>query len=156
MPTISPALRQRLGSLLVVLQFGLLTGLCILASGPLLRGDLPGICVLLAAASVGLGGWTLLHNRLGNFNIHPAPRLNGVLVMHGPYRWIRHPMYSAVMLAAAALAAVPAAWISGGLWLALALVLMLKASVEESWLRVHYPPYAAYCQRSKRFVPWLY
>jgi len=156
MTPLAPALRQRLGSLLVLLQFGLLTWLAMLAAAPLLHGAISRASVLLAVVSLGLGGWTLLHNRLGNFNIHPAPRLDGVLVLGGPYRFIRHPMYSAVLLAAAALALLVSSWTSGCLWLALALVLLLKSRVEESWLCAHYPPYAVYCRGSKRFVPWLF
>ena len=77
-------------------------------------------------------------------------------MLGGPYRFIRHPMYSAVLLAAAALALLVSSWTSVCLWLALALVLLLKSSVEESWLCTRYPSYTAYCQGSKRFVPWLF
>ena len=86
---------------------------------------------MLALASVALAAWTLAHNRPGNFNIRPAPKAQGHLVTTGPYRWIRHPMYTSVLLGAAALA-----WTSGLLigWAsssALAVVLVLKSTLEE-------------------------
>ena len=152
----SAVLQQRLGSLLVLLQFSLLLALALLAAAPLLHGDGAWGSGMLAALSAALGGWTLLHNRLGNFNIHPAPKAGGALVTSGPYRLLRHPMYSAVLLAAAALAAVPAQWLGWLLWAALALVLLLKASLEERWLLCHHAGYAAYCQTCKRFVPWVF
>ncbi|MDQ3261228.1 MAG: hypothetical protein M3Q00_10690, partial [Pseudomonadota bacterium] len=53
-------------------------------------------------ASIALGIYTLLYNRLGNFNIRPEPKASGRLITSGPYRLIRHPMYSALTLAMAA------------------------------------------------------
>ena len=145
----------RTGTLLVLLQLGLLLLLTLLALPAIFRLAIPLSAWLLAVASVALALWTLRHNRLGNFSIHPKPKGSGVLVTSGPYRWIRHPMYSAVLLGAAALA-----WLSNPLaawtaWLALALVLLLKSRMEETWLQQRHPDYGAYMQRSKRFLPWL-
>jgi protein-S-isoprenylcysteine O-methyltransferase Ste14 len=150
------ALRQRIGWLLVLLQFGLLLWLGVLAVEPAWRGDIAWTSQLLAAGSAALGGWTLLHNRLGNFNIHPAPKAEGVLVTAGPYRLMRHPMYTSVLLGAAALANVPELWTGWLLWAALAWVLLLKSSLEEQWLRTHHAGYSAYCKACKRFVPWVF
>lgn len=148
--------RQLTGRLLVVLQFGLLLLLAVMATPRAWQGNLPFTSLGLAGLSVLLGGWTLAYNRLGNFNIHPAPKASGTLITGGPYRWIRHPMYSAVLLGAAAMAwfAEPSAGVAA--WCALALVLLTKASLEERWLREHHAGYAAYCQQSKRFVPWVF
>ena len=126
-------------------------------AGPrLLRGDIPAACVLLAVLSVGLGVWTLAYNRLGNFNIHPEPKASGRLVTRGPYRLIRHPMYSAVLLGAAALASCASPGLGWAAWVALVLVLWLKSSLEERWLCERHPQYQAYCLSSKRFVPWVF
>ncbi len=148
--------RDRIGSLLVLLQFGLIGALVLLA-WPRLWQAIPGwVCLVLLGLSAALGGWTLLHNRLGNFNIHPQPKVGGVLVTHGPYRWMRHPMYTTVLLGAAGLACLPGtvnAWL---FWLALAGVLFAKSSLEEQWLRDHHPAYAVYCRQCKRFVPGLF
>ena len=148
--------RKLLGSLLVTLQFGLLAGLAVLASPQVLRGAMPWELGLLAGASVVLAVWTLLHNPPGNFNIRPTPKSWGTLITSGPYRHIRHPMYSAVLLGAAALAGLSAplpGWLA---WGTLALVLLLKSSFEERWMREQHPGYGAYVQTSKRFLPWLF
>ena len=96
--------RQLTGTLLVVLQFGLLTGLAVLASPTVLQGAIPPGAWVMTGAALALAAWALIHNRPGNFNIRPAPKTCGTLVTTGPYRLIRHPMYTSVLLGAAALA----------------------------------------------------
>src|SRR4029450_4206361 len=54
---------------------------------------------MLVAAGVALGIWAVTANRPGNFNIRPEPKSGGQLVQTGPYRYLRHPMYSALMVA---------------------------------------------------------
>lgn len=110
----------------------------------------------LIAASVVLGAYTLLHNRLGNFNIRPEPKASAQLITSGPYRYIRHPMYSALLLAAAAFVAAENIWLKVGLWIALGLILTAKASFEEQLMSEKFPAYDAYRERTKRFVPWLW
>jgi protein-S-isoprenylcysteine O-methyltransferase Ste14 len=147
--------RQFFGHFLVVGQFGLLLLLGGLAAPRLLTDGMPWGGWLLAALSLWLGVWTLAHNRLGNFNIHPAPKSAGQLVTSGPYRLIRHPMYSAVLLCAGALALQAPVWVGGFVWVALLGVLWAKASLEERWVGERHPSYVSYCQHTKRFVPWL-
>ena len=149
---------QRLGSALVALQFGLMALIGWLAGPAFLRGAVPVVALVVGLAAVAVGGWALSVNRPGNFNIRPTPRPGGQLVQTGPYRWIRHPMYTAILLAAVAgllgadadhrLAVAATA-------VALAVVLRLKAEVEERWMLMHHPAYADYLRTTRRFVPWL-
>jgi protein-S-isoprenylcysteine O-methyltransferase Ste14 len=148
--------RPWIGSLLVGLQFTLLAALAALAAPGVLAGRWSVGVALVAAAALALGLWAVACNQPDNFNIRPVPRAGGELVRHGPYRWIRHPMYSALLLAG-----LSAAWISATLWawvalLALAAVLVIKAGVEERAMVAHHPGYADYQRQSRRFVPWLY
>lgn len=148
--------RKLVGNVLVVPQFGLLILQAALAIPRILQGSIPVGTLLIAGASFVLVVWTLMHNRLGNFNIHPTPKVSGVLVTKGPYRWIRHPMYTSLLLGAAALASMSSPVTGWATWSALAVVLLLKSTLEERWLCEHYPDYAAYRLVSKRFVPWLF
>lgn len=142
------------GRLLVVLQFGLLALLGWRAwAAP--TASSPVQVVSLLAGSGLLALWALAANRPGNFNIRPTPRHGGTLITSGPYRWIRHPMYTSVLLAAAA-----AAWQSSEtadalFWLALLGVLLAKATIEERALVLRFPDYQDYRARTKRFIPWL-
>lgn len=141
------------GRLLVVLQFGLLAllGWRAMAAPSALSAQV----ISLLAGSGLLALWALAANRPGNFNIRPTPRHGGTLITSGPYRWIRHPMYTSVLLAAAAAARQSFEPADALLWLALLGVLLAKAAIEERALVRRFSDYQDYRVRTTRFVPWL-
>jgi len=143
------------GAGLVALQFGLLFLLTLLATPRLTQGNLPMISMALFVLSALCGVWTLAHNRLGNFNIRPTPKAGGMLVTSGPYALMRHPMYSAVLMVAAALGGLCPPWAGLTAWCALVVVLWIKSGVEERALCQLYPGYSSYAQGVKRFIPWV-
>ncbi len=144
-----------MSSLLVAAQFGLIV-LLVVTTRPLgtpLANALVFVLVVLATF-VGIGA--LAANRPGNFNVRPELKPGARLVTDGIYRWVRHPMYLAVLLAmAAALAADPRLWRFGG-WAALLTVLLTKAAREEALLLQHFADYDAYRRRTARLVPGVY
>jgi protein-S-isoprenylcysteine O-methyltransferase Ste14 len=76
------------------------------------------------------------------------------LVAEGPYAVVRHPMYGSYLLFDGALALENLSWVSGGLWLAEAVLLLLRAQREEQLLETCEPTYRAYLARVRyRFVP---
>ncbi len=110
----------------------------------------------LVAAALALGGWAVTANRLGNFNIRPEPKAGGYLALGGPYRFVRHPMYLAVLLGATGFCigyGTPWRW---PVLVALAVVLHLKARVEEVALASLHPGYADYKKYTKRIVPFVW
>jgi protein-S-isoprenylcysteine O-methyltransferase Ste14 len=148
--------QHHLGTVLVALQFALIGVLAVLALPAFLRGHAPAGAWVLAASGALLGLWALSSNRPGNFNIRPTPREGGQLVRQGSYRWIRHPMYSAVIACGLACALA-----SSSLWgwaslAALVSVLATKASLEEHWMLARHPGYAAYRMRTWRFLPGIF
>jgi protein-S-isoprenylcysteine O-methyltransferase Ste14 len=91
-----------------------------------------------------------------NLTALPAPVRGARLVETGVYRRVRHPIYAGVVLMglgwalfAGSLASLAAAILLAG-WFD------LKSRREEVWLVAHHPGYAAYRQRTARFVPGLY
>jgi protein-S-isoprenylcysteine O-methyltransferase Ste14 len=154
MSAIEPA-HHRIGNALVALQLGLIAALAVLGAPPFVHGKAPAGAWALAAAGAMLGVWALSCNRPGNFNIRPTPRAGGRLVQQGPYRWIRHPMYTALIACGLA-----GAWAAASIWgwlalAALGAVLAIKAMFEERWMLVEHPGYAAYRARTRRFLPGL-
>ena len=108
------------------------------------------------SAGAFLCGWTLFFNRIGNFNIRPEPKENGRLVTSGPYRFVRHPMYTAVLLLMAAFVSVDDEPLKIVYWVLLLVVLWIKSSVEEKMLIRKFPDYADYMHKTGRFLPRLF
>ena len=79
-----------------------------------------------------------------------------LLVQHGIYSLIRHPLYTAVFCAAAGWSLLRESWPALAASLALAVFLDAKARREERWLRQRFPDYDRYAQRVRRFIPWIY
>lgn len=103
-----------------------------------------------------LGAWAVLTMRLDNLRILPEPGASHRLVTSGPYRWIRHPMYTAVLLSFGALAADFFTWPRAAIWIAMALIHVLKLTREERLMLARFPAYAGYAQRTKRLIPLVW
>jgi protein-S-isoprenylcysteine O-methyltransferase Ste14 len=144
-----------LGYLLVSVQFGALAVLAVQAWGTWQATANHGAIWCLFGLSGIVGVWALSANRPGNFNIHPTPHQDGQFIQHGPYRWIRHPMYTSVLLFGAALALAITSLSAWLLWALLAGTLLSKALLEERWMTLKHPAYTAYLARSHRFIPYL-
>ncbi|HID00995.1 MAG TPA: isoprenylcysteine carboxylmethyltransferase family protein [Piscirickettsiaceae bacterium] len=135
---------------LVAVQFGAMGAL--LLTGPLFATHPAGIAAQVSAVFVGL--WALI--TLRRFNIVPDPRQDCTLVCHGPYRWIRHPMYLSILLFFTPLVVeTPTLW--RGILLAILTVdLIIKLLYEETLLCRQLEGYAAYCTRSHRLIPFIW
>ncbi len=103
--------------------------------------------LLAALAAAGLGR---------NLTPFPRPIADGELVEHGLYGLVRHPIYTGILLASLGFALFRASTPALLLTLALALLFDRKASHEEAWLLAQYSGYAAYRQRVRKLIPWLY
>lgn len=77
------------------------------------------------------------------------------VVTRGVYAYVRHPIYIGDLLLLLGLELALDSWLVLGV-LVLAPVVMLKAVKEERMLVESLPGYAAYCSRSKRFIPFVF
>ncbi|MDZ7740701.1 MAG: isoprenylcysteine carboxylmethyltransferase family protein [Bacteroidota bacterium] len=117
----------------------------------------PSTYLYFALESLGviLGLWAIFEQRPGNFNITPTNKTNARLVTIGPYRYIRHPMYLAIIIALTPLIIDhynPMRLIFG---IALLIVLILKLEYEERQLVKHFDGYEGYRGRSWKLIPLL-
>jgi protein-S-isoprenylcysteine O-methyltransferase Ste14 len=112
------------------------------------------IGIMLGVAGVAL--FSVARVALGkSFTPLPRPRARGEFRDGGPYRVVRHPIYVAVILIALgwSIARSPIGLVPTAV---LAALFDLKARREEEWLVERYPEYAAYRERTRRFLPALY
>lgn len=144
-------MKSEYGGLLVACQFALLL---LLAATTNWRNVHLAALVLFIAALL-LAGWAIRVMRLGHFNIRPTIRDGAVLVTHGPYRYIRHPMYASLLFGGVGLLLTSFSWLRLVTFLALWLVLYLKVRIEEKLLADHFPDYYLYQKRSRMLFPWF-
>jgi protein-S-isoprenylcysteine O-methyltransferase Ste14 len=90
------------------------------------------------------------------FSILPRPIAGGELVESGPYRLIRNPIYSGLVVGALGIAAARNSVSTLLAAAVLFVVLDLKRRREEAFLVARYPGYAAYRSRTRAFAPYLY
>lgn len=102
------------------------------------------VVVLVAATALGRG-----------LTAVPLPNRHAVLRTGGLYRWVRHPVYSGLLLAATGVVAVSGSAVRAGVLVALVALLHVKARFEERHLTDRFEGYAAYAARTPRFVPSL-
>lgn len=86
----------------------------------------------------------------------PRPTPHAVLVEHGVYRRVRHPIYAGLVLLALGWSLARGSAVGLGLTLVLAVYLDLKARREEAMLAAAFPGYGTYRDRTKRFIPGVY
>ena len=85
------------------------------------------------------------------------PRSEDKMVVDGPYKLIRHPMYTAALSISLGLACLIQSWAFFCVFcIYLALILVL-IPVEEDGLRKAYgEPYVAYREKAKKLIPFVY
>lgn len=100
--------------------------------------------------------WSLWVMRISKIRILPMPHLEAALITSGPYRLLRHPMYTAVLLFTGGLSIDYLNWEKVIIWLILLIVLIIKLHWEERMLKQQFPEYPSYQQKSFKLVPYLY
>ena len=113
-----------------------------------------GLAVLGFGAVVGV--LALVKNRPGNFNIRPDIKEECHLVTSGIYAYIRHPMYTSVLIMMSSIVIIYPVKAEFLLYGILVFVLLLKLFYEESLWKCENPEYLSYMKRSKRIIPYIF
>jgi protein-S-isoprenylcysteine O-methyltransferase Ste14 len=137
--------------LLVAVQLGamayLALGWRIVAGMPYLWLEVGGTALML---------WALATMRLRQLRVMPEVAPNARLITGGPYRFIRHPMYTGALI-------LGLAWLLDHftvdrlvVYLVLVVDLVVKLRYEERLLTQRFPAYPDYCRHTKRLLPFLF
>ncbi len=143
-----------MSKLLVFIQIGLLLILFLLADIEFLLNKPVLIIVLIIGAFIGLSGFFNFDKR--SFSIFPQPTENNKLTTKGIYKYIRHPMYTGLMIVSFALMLSQFSTLSIIVYIFLLIILDIKAAVEEKLLTKKHKEYKDYKKNSKMFIPCLY
>ena len=138
--------------LLVFLQLSSLV--FIISSAPVLASGYGGI--LIESAGFFLGILAIFQMGIGNFNISPLEKKDGIMVSSGIYRIIRHPMYLAQLVMLLPLVVDYFTYLRLVSWVLLLAVLLLKIQFEESRLVKQFEGYSVYQERTKKLIPFIY
>lgn len=105
-----------------------------------------------------LGGLVLLLALLQlnkNLSPFPTPKTNGKLIVIGLYRWVRHPIYSGILLLAFGYALFSESLNRLLIAFSLLVLFYFKSTYEEKLLNQKFPNYKNYKQTTGRFFPFL-
>lgn len=118
-----------------------------------LPDDIRAFGIVLSA--VGLAGLTWAFRHLGrNLTAGPGTSEDHSLVTTGPYRWVRHPMYSAWTVLLLGYSLLTANWCIAILFLAALSAVVRRTPIEEAALAARFgDAYREYAKRTGRFVP---
>ncbi len=144
----------------VSIMFGV--GLAIAVQG-VRPARLPGPAYIIRLVALGLilGGlavrWSAILALGRFFTVDVAIHSDHAVVQTGLYRLVRHPSYTGALIAFLGLGVFFGNWLSiFGLLIPIALAVLNRVAKEErAMLTSLGPEYAAYCARTKRFIPGL-
>lgn len=93
---------------------------------------------------------------LKSYSPFPTPSKNNKLVTGGFYKYVRHPIYTAVMIVALVLLLSNPTFPSFVIFAVLIYIQDIKASLEEEFLTKLHPAYKNYTEKTKKFIPKIY
>lgn len=119
-------------------------------------GNLNLISISLFSLAIIIGIISILYMGVKNLSISPAVKTNARFIAKGPYKIVRHPMYTALVVFAFAAIVTSPSWHQILAVFLLLVVLILKLRVEERGLEKVFPEYVNYKNNTYRLIPFLY
>ena len=138
--------------LLVVAQFFTIALIVLLLRSAFLQP----LTAILAGSGIALGAWAIFTMDRETLSVSPQLRKSAKLTVSGPYRFVRHPMYTALLMFGGSYAMSDNSVFGLLLWCSLAFILIIKMAYEEVMLKRRFQEYESYSKRVKRLVPFVF
>jgi protein-S-isoprenylcysteine O-methyltransferase Ste14 len=141
----------------VILQFFLFAIILFIPQIPdvMLPTWVRGLGALILVAGGIFGTWGFLS--LGkNLTAVPKPIEGGQLITKGAYAFVRHPIYTGIILGTLGWALLRSNLLGAALAAAAFVFFDLKSRQEELWLTDAYEGYPAYQRKVRKLIPWVY
>lgn len=134
------------------LPFVILTLVVLAVTGNLFSAS--PLVIALQLLAVGLSIWARRSFPAGAFRVSSDPAADAV-IQRGPYRLIRHPMYTAALLFIWTGVLSHLSLLTLALGIAVTAVVSVRIAVEERVLRDHYIGYSEYAASTRAIIPYL-
>lgn len=112
--------------------------------------------LLIQVFAVLFGLWALRTMTVHQFSVFPEPKNTQVICDTGPYRWMRHPMYTALLLLALGWTIDRFDLVNSVMFLVLLVNQILKLKYEEGLLHQKFETYTEYAKGTYRLLPFVY
>ena len=109
----------------------------------------------LIVIGLGLGVWAMLEHKM-RFNVLPELLEGSKLITSGPYRLVRHPIYTAVLMIVGGYVINTPTSVNIILYVVLIVDLIVKLKYEEMLLKERFSDYETYKSKTKALIPYLF
>ena len=116
-----------------------------------------GIFLTIQIIGFSLALWSVFVMGIGRFNIQPEVKKEALLITKGPYKVLRNPMYSGLILFFGATVIETLDIINISVFVILIIVLLSKIRLEEKYLSQKFGSgYNEYKEKSYRLFPFIF
>jgi len=110
---------------------------------------------VLVAAGLGFSVWAR-HHLGSNWSAHVVVKEGHALIRTGPYRRLRHPIYTGILLAFLGTAVTIGEWRALVAFFLMFLSFGIKSRAEENRMLATFPDYAQYRRESSAIIPFIW
>lgn len=126
----------------------------LLFTGPVLASN--PILIFLEIVGIWYILWVLWTNWASKFDLSSRPPTNVRLIAKGPYKNIRHPFSTALIIISLALIINHISLFRLIVWLVLLIVIVFRVRYEEKVYSEYFNDFSLYRQRTYRLIPFVY
>lgn len=115
----------------------------------------PVLTFLFTISGIGIVGISLV-NLSDNLTPFPTPKVNGTLITSGMYKYIRHPIYTGIILTALGISLYTSNYFRLAITFTLLVLFIYKSNYEERMLSDKFADYDDYRKNTGKFLPKIF